>query len=73
MAAEDVYVKGVRQIIPSQGLWLRYDESRENLGERFMPVVAIDGRTVGAGKPGPMSRRLRELYLHMAGVPAAAA
>jgi D-alanine transaminase len=38
-----------------------------------MPVVAIDGRPVGAGKPGPMSRRLRELYLHMAGVPAAAA
>jgi D-alanine transaminase len=38
-----------------------------------MPVVAIDGRPVGAGKPGPMSRRLRELYLHMAGAPAAAA
>jgi D-alanine transaminase len=38
-----------------------------------MPVVAVDGRPVGGGKPGPMSRRLRELYLHMAGAPAAAA
>ena len=37
-----------------------------------MPVVAIDGRPVGNGKPGPLSRRLRELYLHMAGMPAAA-
>jgi D-alanine transaminase len=38
-----------------------------------MPVVAVDGRPVGTGKPGPRSRRLRELYLQMAGAPAAAA
>jgi len=38
-----------------------------------MPVVSVDGRPVGDGKPGPLSRRLRELYLHMAGLPAAAA
>jgi D-alanine transaminase len=38
-----------------------------------MPVVAIDGRPVGNGKPGPLSRRLRELYLAMAGATAAAA
>lgn len=28
-----------------------------------MPVVEIDGATVGAGKPGPVARRLREIYL----------
>jgi D-alanine transaminase len=38
-----------------------------------MPVVAIDGRPVGNGKPGPLARRLRELYLDMAGSSAAAA
>jgi D-alanine transaminase len=38
-----------------------------------MPVVAIDGRPVGTGKPGPLTRRLRQLYLEMAGAPAAAA
>lgn len=27
------------------------------------PVVAIDGAAVGAGAPGPVARRLRELYL----------
>jgi len=38
-----------------------------------MPVVAIDGRTVGDGTPGPLTRRLRELYIAMAGaVPTAA-
>jgi D-alanine transaminase len=28
-----------------------------------MPVVHIDGKPVGDGKPGPFSRRLRETYL----------
>ena len=31
-----------------------------------MPVVEIDGRTVGAGRPGPLTRRLRALYVEMA-------
>jgi D-alanine transaminase len=38
-----------------------------------MPVIAIDGKPVGDGKPGPMTQRLRQLYLEMAGAPAAAA
>jgi D-alanine transaminase len=28
-----------------------------------MPVVRIDGKPVGDGKPGPVTKRLRELYL----------
>lgn len=28
-----------------------------------MPVVAIDGVTLGAGTPGPVARRLREIYI----------
>ncbi|KQT78856.1 D-amino-acid transaminase [Methylobacterium sp. Leaf466] len=31
-----------------------------------MPVVAIDGRPVGTGEPGPRARRLRDLYLELA-------
>ena len=27
------------------------------------PVIAIDGATIGAGRPGPVARRLREIYL----------
>lgn len=37
------------------------------------PVVKIDDRPVGDGKPGPLTRRLRQLYLEMAGAPAKAA
>ena len=28
-----------------------------------MPVVAIDGKPVGDGRPGPITRRLREIYI----------
>jgi D-alanine transaminase len=31
-----------------------------------MPVVRIDGTTIGDGRPGPLTRRLRALYLAMA-------
>jgi D-alanine transaminase len=30
------------------------------------PVVSIDGKTVGNGKPGPMTNRLREIYVDFA-------
>jgi D-alanine transaminase len=32
-----------------------------------MPVVTIDGKPVANGRPGPLTRRLRVLYLEMAG------
>lgn len=38
-----------------------------------LPVVSIDGRSVGNGKPGTLTRRLRALYLQMAGAAAEAA
>lgn len=31
-----------------------------------MPVVEIDGRIIGNGKPGPVARRLREIYIEEA-------
>ncbi len=38
-----------------------------------LPVVSIDGRPVADGRPGALTRRLRELYLAMATAPALAA
>jgi D-alanine transaminase len=38
-----------------------------------LPVVTIDGRPIGDGKPGPFTQRLRHLYLAMATAPAMAA
>jgi D-alanine transaminase len=28
-----------------------------------MPVVEIDGDMVGGGQPGPVTRKLREMYI----------
>ncbi|MET0527415.1 MAG: D-amino-acid transaminase [Microvirga sp.] len=38
-----------------------------------LPVVTIDGRPVADGKPGPITRKLREIYLQMAAAPRLAA
>jgi D-alanine transaminase len=38
-----------------------------------LPVVSIDGRPVADGKPGPITRKLREVYLEMAAAPRLAA
>lgn len=38
-----------------------------------LPIVSIDGRQVADGKPGPMTRRLRDIYLQMAASPRLAA
>ena len=38
-----------------------------------LPVVSIDGRPVADGRPGPITTRLRRLYLQMASAPAMAA
>ena len=32
-----------------------------------MPIVEIDGHRIGGGQPGPMVRKLRELFLAEAG------
>jgi D-alanine transaminase len=31
-----------------------------------MPITEIDGKRVGGGQPGPVSRKLRELFLEEA-------
>lgn len=38
-----------------------------------LPIVSIDGRTIGNGKPGPITKKLREIYIRMAATPRMAA
>ena len=35
-------------------------------GALVLPVVKIDGATIGDGAPGPIAKRLRQLYIHEA-------
>jgi D-alanine transaminase len=38
-----------------------------------LPIVSIDGRPVGDGRPGPITRTLRDIYIRMAAAPRLAA
>jgi D-alanine transaminase len=42
-------------------------------GTLVMPVVRVDGKALGDGAPGPVAKRLRELYIQAARRPSAAA
>ncbi len=40
------------------------DEAFSTAASLFvMPVVEVDGKAVGTGKPGPVATRLREIYI----------
>jgi len=46
------------------------DEAFSTSASSFvMPVVKIDGRSIGDGKPGPVTRQLRKFYLELALAP----
>ena len=34
-------------------------------GTLVMPVISIDGHRIGSGAPGPLTRRLRQLYIEL--------
>ncbi len=34
-------------------------------GAEVIPVIKVDGRPIGSGKPGPITRQLRESYQHL--------
>ncbi|MXQ11711.1 D-amino-acid transaminase [Microvirga makkahensis] len=38
-----------------------------------VPIVSIDGRAIGNGKPGPITKKLRDIYIRMATAPRMAA
>ena len=46
---------------------LQADEAFSTSASSFvMPVVLIDEKTIGHGKPGPFTKRLRSLYIELA-------
>lgn len=75
----------VMRLAAEEGLWV--DERLFSVAEAevaeeafitsassfVMPVVAIDGKPIGTGRPGPLTRRLREVYMDVAREPVAAA
>ncbi|EPX85200.1 Branched-chain amino acid aminotransferase/4-amino-4-deoxychorismate lyase [Rubellimicrobium thermophilum DSM 16684] len=64
-AAEAQMVVEERPFTPAEAL--AAEEAFVTSATTFvLPVVRIDGQPVGAGVPGPIARRLRELYVERA-------
>ena len=46
---------------------LQVDEAFLSSASTFvMPIIEVDGKAIGSGKPGPLARRMREIYLDAA-------
>lgn len=56
--------------IPLAGLWEADEVFLTSTTMEAMPVVEVDGRAVGGGRPGPVTRALYEGVLELAGAPA---
>ncbi|MEO8926828.1 MAG: D-amino-acid transaminase [Caulobacteraceae bacterium] len=51
--------------------WSAREAFLTGAGTLVLPVVRVDGRPLGDGAPGPVAKRLRELYIEAARRPAA--
>ena len=56
---------GVEQALPPQDLRSADEAFLTSSTREVQPLVAIDGRPVGGGRPGPVTRRLADAYSEM--------
>jgi branched-chain amino acid aminotransferase len=60
--AQDVGIKVVERDIPREYLYLCDELFMCGTAAEVTPIRSVDGRQVGTGKPGPVTRRIQELF-----------
>ncbi len=60
--ARDVGIEVVERDLPREYLYLCDELFMCGTAAEITPVRSVDGRQVGAGKPGPVTRRMQELF-----------
>jgi len=60
--AQDVGIKVVERDLPREYLYLCDELFMCGTAAEVTPIRSVDGRQVGAGKPGPVTRRIQELF-----------
>lgn len=60
--ARDVGIEIVERDLPREYLYLCDELFMCGTAAEITPIRSVDGRQVGAGKPGPLTRRLQELF-----------
>ncbi|MGH1588602.1 D-amino-acid transaminase [Methylobacterium phyllosphaerae] len=64
--AEEADLRIEERLIPVAEAYDAQEAFYTSASAFVMPVIAIDGRHIGEGRPGPLTRRLRELYIEAA-------
>lgn len=60
--ARDVGIEVVERDLPREYLYLCDELFMCGTAAEITPIRSVDGRQVGAGKPGPITRRMQELF-----------
>ena len=60
--AQDVGIKVIERDIPREYLYLCDELFMCGTAAEVTPIRSVDGRQVGTGKPGPVTRRIQELF-----------
>lgn len=60
--AADAGIKVIERELPREYLYLADEVFMCGTAAEITPVRSVDGRPVGAGKPGPLTRRMQELF-----------
>jgi branched-chain amino acid aminotransferase len=60
--ARDAGIPAIERTVTRSQLFLAHEVFLTGTAAEITPVREIDGRVVGAGEPGPLTRRLQELF-----------
>ncbi|MEU9097632.1 branched-chain amino acid transaminase [Streptomyces sp. NPDC048361] len=60
--AEEAGITVAERAVPRSELYTADEVFLTGTGCQIVPVVEIDGRPIGAGIPGPLTRQIREVY-----------
>lgn len=60
--ARDVGIQVVERDLPREYLYLCDELFMCGTAAEITPIRSVDGRQVGAGKPGPLTRRIQEMF-----------
>ncbi|WP_345822267.1 D-amino-acid transaminase [Methylobacterium fujisawaense] len=64
--AQEADLRIEERLIPVEEAYAAQEAFYTSASAFVMPVIEIDGRAIGEGHPGPLTRRLRDLYIEAA-------
>ena len=64
--AQEADLRIEERLIPVEEAYAAQEAFYTSASAFVMPVIEIDGRAIGEGRPGPLTRRLRDLYIEAA-------